>query len=734
MSLASPFPTWLSVGLIAVAAVAAYGSYVRLITPLSWFRRLVLTGLRFLTFLTLLLFLAQPVQVEQAAVRRLVVPVLLDQSQSMGIPDADGEPRVEAAAALVNEHLIPVLGDDFDLDLWGFGDRLEPIELAGLRPEDGRSDLAGALNDIQARYVDQAVAAIIVVSDGGDTGGEAVASDSGPPVFTIGVGLPAAIRDREVLDLTAGLPIVADSFVDLSFSIVEHGFEGSPLDVRVFEDGQLIRALQITPSADGAITPVTVPISPRSDAVSLYTVAVQADPLELVEENNTRSVLVQPVGRPRRVLLVEGAPGYEHSFLKRALSDDAGIVVDAVIDKGQNDRGDPTFYIQGAAERTRALATGFPTTREALFVYDAVFLANVNATRLSSAQIEMLDVFVSERGGGLLVMGERSFERLGLDQTSLDALLPVTPVDRVDSRLVADSRVGSQRLELTRDGETHPIMRLGGSHEETRRVWEAVPSLGRVFPMGPPRSGATVLATILNGRGAGQPAIAVQRFGRGRTMVFAGEASWRWQMLLPSTDLTYERFWKQAARWLAVESPERVALGADGGRVEGDPLALNVSVVDEDFLPMSDAAVRIFVRDTSGRERELSAALAAGQAGRYRAELIPERPGIYELTAVAGRAGQTIGRSRLSVLVGGADLEMADPRRHDALLQRVAVTSGGKMIDPDGIKELRSALEARLAPQLPPMIHDLWDSIYGFLLVIGLLSAEWSCRRRWGLR
>lgn len=149
---------------------------------------------------------------------------------------------------------------------------------------------------------------------------------------------------------------------------------------------------------------------------------------------------------------------------------------------------------------------------------------------------------------------------------------------------------------------------------------------------------------------------------------------------------------------------------------------------------MSDAAVRIFVRDTSGRERELSAALAAGQAGRYRAELIPERPGIYELTAVAGRAGQTIGRSRLSVLVGGADLEMADPRRHDALLQRVAVTSGGKMIDPDGIKELRSALEARLAPQLPPMIHDLWDSIYGFLLVIGLLSAEWSCRRRWGLR
>jgi hypothetical protein len=31
-------------------------------------------------------------------------------------------------------------------------------------------------------------------------------------------------------------------------------------------------------------------------------------------------------------------------------------------------------------------------------------------------------------------------------------------------------------------------------------------------------------------------------------MVFAGEASWRWRMLLPATDRSYETFWKQALR------------------------------------------------------------------------------------------------------------------------------------------------------------------------------------------
>jgi RNA polymerase sigma factor (sigma-70 family) len=43
--------------------------------------------------------------------------------------------------------------------------------------------------------------------------------------------------------------------------------------------------------------------------------------------------------------------------------------------------------------------------------------------------------------------------------------------------------------------------------------------------------------------------VLLQRFGRGRSMVFAGEASWRWRMLQSSTDRSYEFFWRQAARF-----------------------------------------------------------------------------------------------------------------------------------------------------------------------------------------
>ena len=733
MRFASPFPWWLAVVLVAVAAGAAYRAYARPIIPLSLRQRGVLMGLRFAAFLVLLLLLAQPVRLEPAAATDTLVPVLLDQSRSMAVADVDGGPRMDAAVALIRDRITPAVGDEFQIELWGFGETLAPADLASVRAEARRSDLRAALDAVQTHYAGRSVAGIVVVSDGGDTGG-AAPPWTGSPVFTIGVGAPAVSRDREVLNLTAGQAVVAESVVDLSISVVGHGFGLEPFDVRVFEDGRLLRVLRVTLPADGAVVRTVVSVSPKSETATLYTVEIPVDPTELVSENNVRSVLVQPAGRPRRVLLVEGAPGYEHSFLKRALRDDPGIVVDAVVRKGQNDRGEHTFYIQGAAERTRALASGYPTTREALFVYDAVILANVEAALLRPAQIEMTVAFVAERGGGLLVMGARSFERRGLRGTPLEALLPLTLRDRGGAGGVGlPDRAGSHHIGLTADGETHPIMRLGGSVAATRRRWDVAPALGHIIPLGSPRPGATVLATATGEDTAARPLVAIQRFGRGRTMLFTGEASWRWKMLLPSTDQTYDMFWKQTARWLAADAPEPVMLRVEGGRAEGDTLHIDVVVADAAFAPVIDAAVRVRVTDPNGDTREVSATLVAGEAGRYVAEVAPTRRGVYQVTAFADRGAGGIGRADLAVLVGGADLELTDPRRQDAVLRRVAEASGGRFLDAARIDELGGALRANAA-LAPPTVHDLWDTVWGFLVVVGVLSGEWGLRRRWGLR
>ena len=733
MRFASPFPWWLAVMLVTAAAGVAYRAYARPIIPLSVPRRSLLMGLRFGAFLVLLLLLAQPVRLEPG-VATAVVPVLLDQSRSMAVADMDGGSRMDAAVALIRDRITPTLDDEFQVELWSFGETAAPTDLSRVRAEARRSDLTAALDAVQTHYAGRSVAGIVVVSDGGDTGG-AAPPWTGLPVFTVGVGATVMSRDREVLDVTVGQTVVAESVVDLSISVVGYGFGREPFDVRILEDGRLLRVLQVTLPADGAVVREVVSVAPRPETATLYTVEIPLDPSELVSENNVRNVLVQPAGRPRRVLLVEGAPGYEHSFLKRVLRADPGIVVDAVVQKGQNDRGELTFYIQGDPARTRALASGYPTSREALFAYDAVILANVEAALLRPAQIAMTVAFVVERGGGLLVMGARSFESRGLGGTPLEALLPVTLRDRgrgVGFRLPDRAGV-SHRVVLTTDGEYHPIMRLGASVAETRRRWDAVPTLGNIIPLGVPRPGATVLATTTADDSAARPLIAIQRFGHGRTMLFAGEASWRWKMLSPSTDQTYARFWQQTARWLGAEAPERVMLRVEGGRAEGDTLHIDVVVADAAFGPVIDAAVQIRVRGPDGATRAVSATAVAGEAGRYVAEVEPTQRGVYRVTAVAERRASELGRADAAVLVGGADLELTDPRRQDAVLRRVAEASNGRFLDAARIDELVDALRAN-AVLAPPTVHDLWNTLWAFLLVVGVLSGEWGLRRQWGLR
>ena len=735
MRFAAPVPWWMACLLVAGAGAIATYAYWGLLIPLSLRRRGVLITLRFVALVLLLLGLAEPVRLEPAPPADVLVPILLDRSRSMALADADGASRLAAAVALVRDRLTPALADRAQVEVWGFGDDATRIDLDVVRPEAARSDLVAAVNAVRAHYADRSIAGVVVVSDGGETGGGALDTASGAPVHVVAVGTSALTRDREVLDVTLGQAAVRESVVELSVTAVSHGFGTEPFEIRVLENGQPSRVIRVTPPDDGGVIREVVSVSPDPDQSTVYTVDISVDPTELVPENNRRSVLAAPPGRPRRLLIVEGAPGHDHAFLKRTLAGDPGLRVDAVIHKGQNDRGELTFYVQGAAAGVAALTDGYPTTRESLYAYDAIILANVDPASLRPGQVELTSAFVSERGGGLLVTGAASLAGAGLGRTALGALLPLGPSRRATSDLRGSGHTFlAHRVLPTADGESHPVLRLADTASETRRRWEAAPAVGHVIPLGSPRPGATVLATA-HGEGLDAvPVLAIQRFGRGRTMVFGGEASWRWKMLAPSTDDTYDRFWRQTARWLVADAPDRVGIEVEGGAVEGDPLRVAVSVADHRFLPVPDAAVRVEIRGPDGTATVSSASPVTGQPGRYRVEVPSRGGGVHQITATASQDAVELGRAEAPLLVGGVDVELTDPRRDDAVLRRLADASGGRFFLADETDGLIATLGDATMAAGAPIEHDLWSTAWAFLLVSGVVSVEWILRRQWGLR
>jgi uncharacterized membrane protein len=742
MVFASPISWWLALLVAIGIAGIAFFSYRRPLVPLTTLQRSILIGLRALALAAVAIFVCRPVMLLPAPPSGdVVVPVLVDVSRSMGISDADGESRINRAREVVQKTLTEGLNGYASVDVFGFGDSLAATTADHLTADARRTDLDRAVAAARDRYRGRAVPAIVVLSDGGDTeqssrqDNEGARPTAGPPVYAIGVGAPDGLPDREVTGITAGEPRLDQTSIDLYVAVVTRGFGKTPFTVRLLANGQTIDSHKVVPLANGSPINETFTVSPNPLNPTVYTAEISPEQGEAITENNSRSVLVNPAGRKRRVLMIAGAPGFELSFLMRALGMDPGLEVDSIVRKGKNEESADTFLVQAGGGRASALLSGFPATREALFGYDALVIANVEGDFFTRAQLSMASDFVAERGGGLLVLGARSFEQRGLIGTPLEAALPVELNDRrgaVRRPPTEEAPAPQNRVVLTSEGESHPVMRIGSSMESTRKLWNSFPSLASSASVGGPRPGATVLAVTSAPSGVVLPVVAVQRFGRGRSMVFAGEASWRWKMLQPSTDRSYEFFWRQALRWLATDAPDPVSLTLPAEIESGDSMTVELEARDRSFSPASDATVAATVAAPGGQEQPLP--LRPAGRGKFVASEAMENAGLYRVHAEAKRGAISLGTADRWFYVGGSDREFADPRLNEALLRRLARESGGKYVRSADAGQIVPALRSSAPRTTEPERRDLWHEPWAFALVIGLLAAEWILRRRWGLR
>lgn len=751
MKFAVVWPWWGYALAFGAALVLGWLAYARVPVRVSAGQRIGLSALRSLTLMLLIGMLLRPiVMVPPAAAKNSLLPILVDISRSMRLHDSDGPSRLERAQAMVRD-LDAQLGKEYRIELLTFGETLAAASsLDRLSATARRSDLSGAIADLAERHPPSPagygqtsrgdrMAGVIVLSDGGDTAPqEAIHGRSiQAPVFTVGIGNPDMPRDREIVNLTAGEPILPGASIDVSVSATSTGFGQEPVELRVSANGRPIEVRRVTPSSDGAPVHAVFTVSPEPGVPTVYTVQIPEAAGEVATENNTRSVLVPPQTGKRRLLVVEGAPGFEHTFLKRALAADPGLEIDAVVRKGQNDDGRDTFYVQADPSRMAALTSGYPFKRSELFGYDGVIFGNIEADFFTRQQLELTNDFVAQRGGGLLVLGARSFDRQGLAGTALEQALPIDLTDRGSSHVALASAqvpiVEPNTPALTLDGASHPATRLAVTAEENRAKWAALPPLPSVAHVGGSRPGAQILAVALTAGGTPQPLIAAQRYGQGRAVAFAGEASWRWRMLRPDDDTSYETIWRQLVRWVTAGAEGPVVISAISPPVAGVTDRISVIVRDQDYRPVANAEVAIQLTAPSGEQRQMTGALSSPQDGRYSVAARFDQAGVYRIDTTATRGGVRIGTASRPILAGGVDLEMTQPRLNEAVLRRLAAENKGRYLRADQAGQLPSLLRDSRAEAGTPELRDLWHNGWSLLAMVGLLAAEWVVRRRVGL-
>ncbi len=399
-------------------------------------------------------------------------------------------------------------------------------------------------------------------------------------------------------------------------------------------------------------------------------------------------------------------------------------------------QADGKFLRQGVESGT-ILQKGFPTDKSEFFRYSGLILGSMEASFFTFDQLRMISDFVSQRGGGFLMMGGRySFAQGGYINTPLEDLLPVILRFGQEAKGGPGFQDLEFKLRLTGYGLEHPVTRISLSEPENRKRWEGAPALVGFNPTGGPKPGATVLAqgSVPDVRGQSPVILAFQRYGRGKSMALTTPSTWRWRMEMDSRDNLYETFWKQMLRWLVSDVPDQVNVEAEKSSYSPDEsVAIRAEVNDGTFMHLNNAQVVAHVKSPSGQISTLPLMWDVDKDGQYSAPFKADEEGIYEISAEAAQGTKSLGAAKANFRVGDSTEEFHNAAMNTQLLRRLAEETGGRYYTPQSVRHL--AQDISYVDNGASLIEEkeLWDMPFMFLVLVGAVSAEWVIRKRNGL-
>ncbi len=742
---------WLALLLVVALVGIVWWSYRKTTRALSPAWKTGLITLRSLVLILLFVCLLRPVvTTEQVVPQETYLAILVDDSQSMSIPDLAGsQTRAAAVSELLygDAGIVEGLGDTFQVRTFRFDKNTQRVS------EPGALTAAGTASslDQSLQYVDEqlsglALGGVLLISDGADNEGVDPlprAQSFGAreiPVFTVGVGQENIPRDVGIVDVVAAKTVLEGSVFNVDIALSNQGYANRSVEVAVLDGETVVTTQQVVLGDDNSTRRVSIELEPERREAIVYTLQVAEQEDEIVLQNNRYSFLVDNSERPALdVLYVDGHPRNEYKFIRRAVEGDTSLRLATYLQTGPG-----KFYRQGI-ESALELSAGFPTTREELYQYEAVILGDIDRDFLTDEQLEMLQDFVAERGGGLLVAGMLQDEFV---DTVLADILPVTlvPSTVLPQNLQGGITRGTHLTgeiftpKLTTAGEFSELLRLHSDDAENRRLWAAMPDLQGAYVTGRAKPGATVLMehNALQFQNQALPIIAMQRYGSGRSMSITSASTWRWQMMMPAEDQSHERVWRQLLRWLSVSALERVTVEFDREFYHvGDTVEVTATVRDINYQPDNNASVWVHLTGPQGELLDAAMEWDIDRDGVYRTSFEVQNEGVFNLLVDVPSAAGEADRSdteRMSAFVVTPSLrEFTSAGRDTALLERIAEVSAGRYYNLEQSSSLVNDITYTPNAYSVEVQEDLWDTPALLFLLILLLCADWVARRFKGL-
>ncbi len=642
-----------------------------------------------------------------------------------------------------------------------------------LTPAGTETQLGTALSQLINDESGSPLSGIIVFTDGGQNAGIApeaaieLARKAKIPVFTVGVGSDRKPTNVRVSDLVApARAYPGDDYVVTGY-LQAQGMAGQVIEVQLLSresgdgggnsepgSGQIESSHQVTLGGDGEVVPVKFELTPEETGRRTLCFRVQAPQGDRNPADDQREVEIEIVDYKNRVLIIAGGPTREYRFLRTLLYRDRSTILDVLLQTAQ----------PGISQEADKLLDDFPITRNEMFVYDCVVAFDPDWQALSVEQVGLLESWVAEKGGGLIVVAGHVFTGTTIggwvedkNMAGIRALYPVEFYRRfsvLQDRMYTAEEPG--QLDFTREGLEAEFLWLDDTATAGREAWAGFSGVYSYCPVRGPKPGATVLARFSNPRpGSGDQLpvfFAGQFYGSGRVFYIGSGEMWRLRRLDPAY---FERFYTKLLRHVAQgrllrQSSRGVLLVGRERYLVGNTVEVRAQLTNARLEPLEAASVPLQVVYPDKAMQTIALEPDPSRVGTYAGRFPVLEEGPYQLDLVVPESEDEQLTRRIHVDI--PDLERESPQRNDALLGRIAqgTTIKNKESGTDIQAEYYVGLSEPLNPPppkrpLPELLRDqtqtvtftaapnpLWEQtwlMWMMLALCGLLCFEWLIRR-----
>lgn len=651
---------------------------------------ITLSILRFAAVSLIAFFLLEPMlKLVRQEVEKPVIVIGIDNSESMVMTADSAQARSLASDQI--DALSLALGDDFEVRSYSFGETVN--ESPDVDFSDKETDISAFIQEIQNRYSNRNLGAVIMASDGLYNRGLNPVHQTRQfpaPIYNIALGDTTPQKDIVLREVRHNELAYLGNDFPVEVLIEARGFSGKSTTVNIQHNGNELASEVVRFENPTDQQALQFYIEATATGIQHYTITSAFQEGEFTADNNRRDIYIEVLDSKQKILMMANAPHPDIRALRQSIEANENYSVDFRL---------PGATIPDIEAYHLVILHGLPSTKHNLAATFQNMQAQSVPTWVVLTDQTNLNT-LNDWNIGINISGTKGTTNDA--RSAFNGTFSLFNMDTEDGNYFGSLpplQVPFGEYQLTAQGQVLMHQRIGSVKTE--------------FPLW-----------------------SFSDIDGWKNAVLSGEGIWRWRTMSyadKASHNTFNSLVHKTVQYLASrENKEFLRVSGARSFRENEDIVFRAEVYNPSYELYTDPDVQMVVTDSEGKNYEFNFS-RTGNAYRLNAGRLPSGNYNYEVIAQTDSERYTANGSFSVVEVNTESVSITANHR---LLYQISKSTGGEMLYPDDIGNLAEIIKN--SNEIASVVYerkelaDLINLRWIFYVLLALFAIEWFIRKRNG--